>query len=164
MRVREVFETLKREVFEELVRPGSRMSRRLPGRLFPPPRAGAGRARPVRWKDKGVRARRLLTANGDILVKRRYYWLGKGRHGCPADAALGVDEHGMSARAREACCRFGMMASFRAAVEELDRYAGNPISAEFLRQVVEREGRQVAQSRDAGTTPCVLASGSSGRV
>lgn len=107
----------------------------------------------MRWKDKGVRARCLLTANGDIRVNRRYYWLSKDQHQYPADAALGVDGHGVSARAREACCRFSMLASFRIAVEELNRYANIPISAEFLRQIVEREGERIAEVRATGMLP-----------
>jgi hypothetical protein len=110
----------------------------------------------VRWKDKGVRVRCLLTANGDIHVNRRYYWLSTDRHECPADASLGVDGHGVSARAREACCRFSMLASFADAVKELNRYAGIPISAEFLRQIVEREGERIARAREDGSLPCAM--------
>lgn len=108
--------------------------------------------------------RRVLTANGDIRVGRRYYWLSPDKHEYPADAALGVDDHGMSARAREACCRFSMLASFADAAEELRRYAGIPISAEFLRQIAEREGRRIARAREEGTLACALdPAGSSGQ-
>lgn len=110
----------------------------------------------MRWKDKGVRPRCLLTANGDIRVNRRYYWRSKDQRGCPADAALGVDDHGVSARAREACCRFSMLASFADAVGELNRYANIPISAEFLRQIVEREGERIARAREDGTLACAF--------
>lgn len=110
----------------------------------------------MRWLDKGVRVRQVLTANGDLRIRRRYFWLNQDRHEFPADRALGVDGHGVSARAREACCRFSMLASFAHAVEELRRYAGIPISAEFLRQIVEREGERIARARESGTLPSEL--------
>lgn len=100
--------------------------------------------------------RQVLTANGDLRLRRRYYWLNQDQHEFPADRALGVDAHGVSARAREACCRFSMLASFQSAVEELRRYAGIPISAEFLRQIAQREGERIARAREDGALPSDL--------
>ena len=110
----------------------------------------------MRWLDKGVRVRHVLTANGDLRILRRYFWLNKNKREFPADRALGVDDHGVSARAREACCRFSMLAGFKDAVEELRRYAGIPISAEFLRQIAQREGERIAEARENGTLPSAL--------
>lgn len=100
--------------------------------------------------------RHVLTANGDLRLRRRYYWLDLEHRGFPADRLLGVDEHGVSVRAREACCRFSMMTSFADAAAELRRYAGIPISAEFLRQIAEREGGRIAATREQGLLPSDL--------
>lgn len=110
----------------------------------------------MRWLDKGRRVRHVLSVNGDLCLRRRYYWLNRDRHEFPADRDLGVDEHSVSARAREACCRFSMMTSFKDAVEELRRYAGIPISAEFLRQIAMREGERIARAREDETLPSDL--------
>ena len=111
----------------------------------------------MRWRDKGIRPRHILTANGDLFIQRRYYWLSAKQHVHPADAALGVDEHGLSARACEACCRFSMLASFEDAVAELRRYAGIPISQEFLRQISTREGVRIEHVRESGILPSAFA-------
>jgi hypothetical protein len=47
-----------------------------------------------------------------------------------------------------------MLASFRDSVEELRRYAGIPISAEFLRQIAQREGKRIGRARETGEMPC----------
>ena len=120
-------------------------------RIFPPPAARKGQAKPKRWKDKGLQPRCLLTGNGDVQIQRRYYWRAVEGGRCPADGSLGVDGHGISPRARETCCLFAVMGSFREAVEHAARYGNIPISQECLRRVVEREAGLIAAGREDGS-------------
>src|SRR5688572_17269453 len=118
--------------------------------LFPPahaPRPG----QTVRFK--GVRPVGVLSAAGELVLRRRYYW-GKGVGGCsPSDARAGIDASTVSAGAREPCCVMGLSSDFRAAAANLRRVGGLAVCPERLRQVVEGEAAAVAAARDGGVVP-----------
>lgn len=84
------------------------------------------------------------------LSRRR--WQGPGGGGVvPADALLDAAEATVSLGARELCCRTGADArSFARAAENLKLVGQLTLSAELLRQVVEREGRRVLAAGESG--------------
>jgi hypothetical protein len=66
-------------------------------------------------RHKGSRPARVLTADGEIELTRRYFWA-KGEGGVfPADASAGIDQGRTSPGAREILCRLGMVQDFRQA-------------------------------------------------
>jgi hypothetical protein len=114
--------------------------RRRPRTIFPPPGTPPGPG----LRNKGVRSRGVLTVNGEVRVSRRYLWA-KGRDGvCPADAALGVDDRGVSPGAREALAMMGMANDFRGAAAAIKRLTGIGTSPERVRQVTHREAARVS--------------------
>jgi hypothetical protein len=93
----------------------------------------------------------VLTAAGELRLKRRYRW-SKGYGGvCLSDVVLGIDQEAISPGARQLCCVMGVGQNFRRASEDLKKLAGLSVSKERLRQVVEAEASQVRQDRDNGT-------------
>ena len=69
------------------------------------------------------------------------------------DRWLGIADRNVSVAARELCCRVAMagQVSFARAVENLDRLGNIRIGREWLRQIVEGEGRAVVAGRHDGT-------------
>jgi len=101
----------------------------------------------------GVRTRQAITVNGEIRVQREYHWA-KGRGVFPADAALNIDDHGMSPGAREAVTMLGMTTEFRGAMATAKRLGGINLCAETVRQVTLREGGRVqSAARDGSLGP-----------
>jgi hypothetical protein len=97
-----------------------------------------------------VRPVGVLTAAGEVVLRRRYFW-GRGCGGrCPSDERAGIAAATVSAGARELCCVTGLSSDFRAAAANLKRVGGLAVCPERLRQVVEREAAAVAAGRDAG--------------
>ena len=93
----------------------------------------------------------VLTAAGELVLRRRYYWGAGGVGGCyPSDARAGIDAQTVSAGARELCCVMGLASDFRAASANLKRVGGLCVCRERLRQIVEAEAAAVAAARDAG--------------
>lgn len=122
---------------------------RLTPRLFPPVEASSGAT--VRFK--GVRPVAVLTAAGELVLRRRYFW-GTGAGGrYPADQQLGIGTSTITAGARELCALMGIASDFRTASANLKRVGGLAVCPERLRQVVEREAATVASTRDAGLMP-----------
>jgi len=119
-----------------------------PHRLFPPIDPRSGR-RPA---SKGVESRSSLTANGRIALRRRRFADGQ----TPMDQFLDQAQATLSLGVRQFCCLLNADSpSFARAANNLCRTTGVRCSAEFLRQVVEREGTQVlACSAKAGQLPC----------
>lgn len=102
---------------------------------------------------KGVRPVGVLTAAGELVLKRRYYW-GKQAGGCyPSDEHAGVAASAVTAGARELCCVMGLASDFRRAAANLKRVGGLAVCPERLRQVVEAEASRVTALRDAGVAP-----------
>ena len=92
----------------------------------------------------------VLTAAGDLVLRRRYFWA-EGAGGCyPSDEKVGIAASVVTAGARELCCVMGMASDFRAAAANLRRVGGLGVCAERLRQVVEAEAARAAALRDAG--------------
>jgi hypothetical protein len=99
---------------------------------------------------KGVRPVGVLSAAGELVLRRRYYW-GAGAGGCyPSDEKAGIGASTVTAGARELCCLMGLASDFRAAAANLRRVGGLGVCAERLRQVVEAEAARAATLRDAG--------------
>jgi len=93
---------------------------------------------------------RVLTADGEIELERRYFWA-KGNGGVfPADASVGIDQGRVSPGAREILCRLGMVQDFRQATDDAARIGNVPVGRERLRQLVEGEAATVTQARDSG--------------
>ena len=116
-----------------------------PGRLFPPEPG-------VELRNKGERARRVLTAGGEVELRRRYYWA-PGRTGVyPVDQAAGLGA-GASPGAREIVCRLGLVENFAAAAADARRIGNVPARKERLRLLVEAEAHAVRQAREAGALP-----------
>ena len=94
-----------------------------------------------------------MTLHGDIQVTRRYV-IGTNKEGSfPVDAALGLDEHGVSPGAREVACRLGMEYCFRQVADDARRFVGLTVGRELLRGIVEREGARIMRVRDSGVLP-----------
>lgn len=98
---------------------------------------------------KASRPLNVLTAAGDVVLYRRYYW-GRGGGCYPSDQRAGIDAQSVSPGARELCCIMGLSSDFRAASANLKRVGGLCVCRERLRQIVEREAGAVAAGRDAG--------------
>lgn len=102
---------------------------------------------------KGVRPVGVLSAAGELVLRRRYYW-GRGAGGCyPSDAKAGIAASAVTAGARELCCVMGLASDFRTAAANLRRVGGLGVCPERLRQVVEAEAARASASRDAGLVP-----------
>ncbi len=101
-------------------------------------------------RGKGSRDARVITADGEIQLSRRYFWA-KGKGGTfPADAAVGIDQGRVSPGAREILCRLGMVQDFRQAADDAARIGNVPVGKERLRQLVESEAAAVTQARNSG--------------
>ena len=99
---------------------------------------------------KGVRPLAVLSAAGELVLARRYYW-GEGAGGLyPSDARAGIEASVVTAGAREVCCLMGLASDFRTAAANLKRVGGLAVCPERLRQVVEKEAAAVAARRDCG--------------
>jgi hypothetical protein len=117
-------------------------------RLFPPLDPQTGR----RLESKGRDEHTVLTVNGRVtLCRRRWSAPGTGS-ATPLDALLDIAEASITVGVREMACRLNKDASnFDKAAENLARAAQVTLSGEFLRQVVEAEGRAVLKAQQART-------------
>src|SRR5882672_4849627 len=115
-------------------------------RLFPP----AGR---VRSQGKGIRGLDVLTAGGEVRLKRKYFWSSDAGGTCPADALVGVAQSSVTPGARQLCCLMAIGQDFAQSGRDLLRVGGLSVSSERLRQIAEAEGQQVRKVRDAGELP-----------
>jgi hypothetical protein len=116
-------------------------------RLFPPIDPRSGR-RPA---SKGIESRSTLTANGRIALRRRRF---AGGH-TPIDPFVDQAQSTLSLGVRQFCCLLNADSpSFARAANNLARTTGVRLSAELLRQVVEREGTQVLACSAKGELPC----------
>ena len=92
----------------------------------------------------------VLSAAGELVLRRRYFW-GRRRGGCyPSDDKVGVGGSTVSAGAREVCCLMGLASDFATAAFNLKRVGGLCVGRERLRQIVEAEAGAVAALRDGG--------------
>ena len=119
--------------------------------LFPPP-LHPQTGTPL--QNKGPDEHTLLTVNGRIsLLCRRYAAAGVGSS-YPLDSWLDLAEDSLSLGLRELACRLNLASrNFDKAAENLGRAAQVHLSGEFLRQVVESEGKAVQAAAQAGKLP-----------
>jgi hypothetical protein len=104
-------------------------------------------------RNKGRHARRILTAAGELEIRRRYFWA-KGAGGAyPVDQAAGIEEQVVSPGAREILSRLGLVQNFAAAAEDAGRIGNVPVSRERLRLLVEAEAKTIRNVRDSGQLP-----------
>jgi hypothetical protein len=93
---------------------------------------------------------RVLTADGEIELNRKYFWA-RGQGGAfPADTSVGIDDEAVSRGAREILSRLGMVQDFRQAADDAKRIGNVPIGRERMRNLVEAEGAAIAQARNSG--------------
>ena len=104
--------------------------------------------------NKGPAEHTILTVNGRIsLYRRRYAAPGVGSSH-PLDAWLDRAEDSLSLGLRELACRLNLASrNFEKAAANLGRAAQVYLSGEFLRQVVESEGKAVPAVAQAGQLP-----------
>jgi hypothetical protein len=120
-------------------------------RLFPPPLHPRTET-PL--QNKGPDEHTILTINGRISLSRRRY-AAPGAGSCyPLDSWLDRAEDSLSLGLREMACRLNLAArNFDKAAANLARAAQVHLSGEFLRQVVESEGKAVQAAAKAGQLP-----------
>ena len=100
-----------------------------------------------------MRRCRVLTADGEIELNRRYFW-SKGAGGIyPVDESAGIGLGRVSPGAREILCRMGMVQDFAQAAEDARRIGNVPVCKERLRQLVLREAQAVREARESGKLP-----------
>jgi hypothetical protein len=105
-------------------------------------------------QNKGPAERTLLTVNGRITLSRRRYAAAGVGSTHPLDAWLDRTEDTLSLGVRELACRLNLASpNFDKAAANLGRAAQVPLSGEFLRQIVESEGKAVAAAAQAGQLP-----------
>jgi hypothetical protein len=104
--------------------------------------------------NKGPAEHTILTVNGRISLSRRRY-AAPGVGSChPLDAWLDRAEDSLSLGLRELACRLNLASrNFDKAAANLGRAAQVYLSGEFLRQVVESEGKAVQAVAQAGKLP-----------
>src|SRR5215470_17113137 len=120
-------------------------------RLFPPP-LHPQTGTPL--QNKGPDEYTILTLNGRISLSRRRYAAPRVGSCYPLDAWLDRAEDSLSLGLREMACRLNLASrNFDKAAENLGRAAQIPLSGEFLRQVVESEGKAVQRVVEAGLVP-----------
>jgi hypothetical protein len=95
----------------------------------------------------------VLTAGGEVRLRRQYFWSKPGSGFCPADALAGVERSNVTPGARQLCCLMGIGQDFDQARRDLKRVGGLTLSKERLRQITEGEGDRVRQVRDGGGLP-----------
>jgi hypothetical protein len=102
-------------------------------------------------QNKGTDEHTILTINGRIcLSRRRYAGPGVGSS-YPLDSWLDRAQDSLSLGLREMACRLNLASrNFDKAAENLGRAAQVYLSGEFLRQVVESEGKAVQAAAQAG--------------
>lgn len=124
----------------------------MPRKRLPPPPLHPQTGKPL--QNKGPDDHTILTVNGRISLSRRRY-AAPGAGSChPLDAWLDRAEDSLSLGLRELACRLNLASrNFDKAAENLGRAAQVHLSGEFLRQVVESEGKAVQAAAQAGQLP-----------
>jgi hypothetical protein len=105
-------------------------------------------------QNKGPAEHTILTINGRITLSRRRYAATGVGSSYPLDAWLDRAEDSLSLGLRELACRLNLASrNFDKAAANLGRAAQVHLSGEFLRQVVESEGKAVQVAAQAGQLP-----------
>ena len=117
--------------------------------LFPPPVDAKSQRRK---RNKGRQRTSVLTVNGRVSLRRRWWHSAEDGSEVPVDRVLSRDGATVTRGVREMACRLNNdAASFDKAADNLKRAAQVTMSGEQLRQVVLAEGQRVlaAQQADA---------------
>jgi len=102
-------------------------------------------------QNKGPDEHTILTINGRISLSRRRYAAAGVGSSHPLDSWLDRAEDSLSLGLRELACRLNLASrNFDKAADNLGRAAQVYLSGEFLRQVVESEGKAVQAAAQAG--------------
>ena len=116
--------------------------------LFPPP-VSAATGKPKRHK--GRQGYSVLTINGRVRLRRIRWHCPEEGSETPIDRVLDETEATISEGVREMACRTNQQAtSFQAVADNLARTAHVEVSKEVLRQLVEREGKQIVRAMQRG--------------
>jgi len=119
--------------------------------LFPPPKHPQTQKS---LQNKGPDDRTILTVNGRIRLSRRRYAASGVSSSYPLDSWLDRTEDSLTIGVREMVCRLNLASrNFDKAAETLGCAAQVYLSGEFLRQVVESEGRAVTVAAVDGKLP-----------
>ena len=92
----------------------------------------------------------MLTADGEVVLERKYFWSKACGGVCPADQLSGVARASVSPGACEVCCLLGIGQDFAQAAEDLKRVGGLTASKERLRGIVEGSAKAARSARDGG--------------
>lgn len=95
----------------------------------------------------------VLTAGGEVRLKRKYFWSVETGGTHPADALAGVAQSSVTPGARQLCSLMAIGQDFDQSAGDLLRVGGLSVSSERLRQIAETEGKQVRKARDGGELP-----------
>jgi len=99
-------------------------------------KGGAGLV-PVRWvfvhDVDGSHPRRILTADGEVEIPRRYFWATAAGGAYPVDRPAGIEQDTVSPGAQQILCRLGMVQDFAQAAEDATAIGHGPVSRERLR-------------------------------
>lgn len=98
-------------------------------------------------RNKGTRAVRHVTINGELTITRRAYWSKVCGTVCPADALLGITQGNVSVGVRERCCQEALDSSFVNVVRSLKTLGQIQLSEDRVRRIVEGEGKNVQRLR-----------------
>lgn len=98
-------------------------------------------------RNKGTKAVRHVTINGELTVTRRAYWSKACGTVYPADALLGITRANVSVGVRERCCQEALDSSFANVVRSLKTLGQIQLSEDRVRRIVEGEGRSVQRLR-----------------
>ena len=98
-------------------------------------------------RNKGTKAVRHVTINGELTITRRAYWSKARGTVYPADALLGITQQNVSVGVRERCCQESLDSSFANVVRSLKTLGQLALSEDRVRRVVEDEGRTVQRVR-----------------
>jgi hypothetical protein len=105
-------------------------------------------------QNKGPEEHSILTVNGRIVLTRRRYAAVGVSSSHPLDVWLDHAEDRITLGLREMVCRLNLAApNFDKAAENVGRAAQVDLSGEFLRQIVESQGRAVQAAACVGTLP-----------
>jgi hypothetical protein len=101
-------------------------------------------------ENRGPKERRLTSAVGDIVFKRRYWKCRCGSEGAyAADALLGVEGERYTKTVQKHCCRLAAETSFDSTSEHMHEMLGVRLASETVRKMVEGHGTKMAQFQSA---------------
>ncbi len=106
---------------------------------------GCGAA--ARYVDR--RAKVITTVLGDITLQRAYYYCAAcGRGFAPRDAALGLDQSGLSPGVTRMAAMVGAMTSFAEGALLMHELAGLEVNAKAVERTAKRIGQEVARDEE----------------